>query len=223
MHRIGIGNRYSPPMAIGENARGAIKLWAWMASGVAALAVSIVLGFLVSWWWASITAQLVGAVVTMFGLGHAATRTRYGMGLASWFWSKVRRRGPDQTITTTGIPSAEAVGGFTMSSEARATFALDTSQPMEDQLAQLETQIQNLYALYPAMRQEMTRLNNAITDTQQHAETLASKALNDAKEHTEETLQKRDTKQTREVVLDLNIAIAGLFITVIGQVLAYWS
>jgi hypothetical protein len=46
-----------------------------------------------------------------------------------------------------------------------------------------------------------------------------AQGLTDAKRHLEEF----KAEQTRSEVLDLRIAIVGLAVTVVGQVLAYWA
>jgi len=164
--------------------------------------------------------QLIGAIVTWVGLWHAYTRARYGLGLLPWIVSKLRRRGPDQTIAATGIASAEAFGFGTLSADAYAPFALDMTKSVEDQLAQLATYVRELRALFPQIGQEIIRLDRDIADARQHAETIASQALSDAKGHVHKLLQDRDAEQTQAEVLDLRIAIWGLAITVMGVLLA---
>jgi hypothetical protein len=134
--------------------------------------------------------------VTLVGLAHAYTRARFGLGLWPWLlskglelwqWilSKLRGRGPDQTISGIGIPSGEAFGHFTISGDGYVSFTLDTTKSVEDQLDQLATHVRKLDAIFPPIRQDIIRLNGAVADARQHAETLVSQALIDATGHTE--------------------------------------
>jgi hypothetical protein len=62
--------------AMQQNTAEALKLWAWIVSGLAVLVASIVLGFVASWQFASITAQLVGSGLAFGGLLIAYLRAR---------------------------------------------------------------------------------------------------------------------------------------------------
>jgi hypothetical protein len=121
--------------------------------------------------------QLIGAIVTWLGLWHAYTRAKYGLGLWPWIKSKLRRRGPDQTITSIGIPGGEAFGHTTISGDGYVSFTLDTTKPVEDQLGQLAIHMHKLDAMFPSIRQDLIRLDRAMADARQHAETVASQAL----------------------------------------------
>jgi hypothetical protein len=167
--------------------------------------------------------QLFGAVVTLVGLAHAYTRARFGLGLWQWIWSKLRRRGPHQTIAPTGIPSAATFGFGSLSADGYAPFALDTTKPIDDQLAQLATYVRELRALFSPIGQQIVRLDRDIADVRQHAETVAAQALTDAKSDADKRLEDIDAEQTRAEVLDLRIAIVGLGITVVGLALALWA
>lgn len=165
--------------------------------------------------------QLIGALVTMLGLSHAYTRAKYGLGLWRWTLSKLRRRGPDQTVTMNGIPSAEAFGQFTISNRADASFELDRTQAVEQQLFQLEIHMRNLYKLYPELSRGISELKTAIDCLPDYVQAQVSMATADTKRHVDKRLHDWDAEQTQAEVLDLRIAILGLAITVLGQILGF--
>jgi hypothetical protein len=101
--------------------------------------------------------------------------------------------------------------------------ALDTTKPVDDQLAQLATYVRELRALFSPIGQQIVHLDRDIADVRQHAETEAAQALTDAKSHADKRLKDIDAEQTRAEVLDLRIAIVGLGITVVGLALALWA
>lgn len=60
-----------------ENTVEALKLWAWIASGLVVLVASIVFGAVTSWSSASVTTQLLGSVLTLFGFLFAYLRASH--------------------------------------------------------------------------------------------------------------------------------------------------
>jgi hypothetical protein len=62
-------------------------------------------------------------------------------------------------------------------------------------------------------------LDRDIKAAREHAASVASQALTDAKQH----LGEFKAGQTRAEVLDLRVAIRGLAITAVGLVLAFWA
>lgn len=162
--------------------------------------------------------QLAGAAVTFLGLWHAYTRSRYGVGLWPWIVSKLRRRGPDQTIHATGIASGEAFG-FGSAASGEAPFTLNPAQPVDAQLAQLVDYVRQLRSLFAQIEQDIHRMDRAIDSTRAYAESAAEHALTEAKTH----YLRVEEEQVEADVLDLRIAIVGLAISLVGTVLAFWA
>jgi hypothetical protein len=67
--------------------------------------------------------------------------------------------------------------------------------------------------------QQIGRLDRDIAAAREHAASVASHALTDARRHLEEF----KAGQTRAEVLDLRVAIWGLAISAVGLVLALWA
>lgn len=157
--------------------------------------------------------QLIGALVTFVGLAHAYTRSAYGMGLGRWIMSKLRR----SDVQLTGEGLLVGMGGTgTASVDVYAPFSLDTGQPVEDQLAHLAEYVRELRAMFPLIGQQFIQLQRDVADARAHAESVAGQALADAKKH----LDDFKADQTRTDVLDLRVAIFGLFISFVGTALA---
>lgn len=162
--------------------------------------------------------QLLGAVVTFLGLSHAYTRSKYGTGLWTWIKTKLRRRGPDQVISATGIASGEGFG-FAGVAIGYAPFALDTALPVEGQLEQLAKHVRELRAMFGPIERDVRRLDSVVNDTRAYADSAAAQALTDAKAHQE----RAEAGQTEAAVLDLRVAISGTLIMVVGYVLAFFA
>ena len=92
------------------------------------------------------------------------------------------------TITPTGIASGE-YRFSTTGANGSAPFALDTTKPVQDQLGQLASYVRELRALIAPIDQQIVRLERAIADGRQHAETVAAQALADAKSHADKRLR----------------------------------
>lgn len=159
--------------------------------------------------------QLVGALVTFLGLWHAYTRSKYGLGLLPWLASKFRHR----TVEMSGSTVVEATGEGTAIVDAYPGFVLDTTLPIEGQLAQLADYVRELRLLFPSIGQKFSQVDRDIADARAHAESVAAQALGEMRrEH-----QQIAADQDRTTVLDLRIAIVGLAISFVGTVLAFWA
>ena len=156
----------------------------------------------------AITFELVGTVVAAFGLWHAYSRTRYGIGI----WKRLTR---GWLIW----PKAGTTGGtydWRTTAKGYAPFALDNKLRVEEQVVQLADYVREL-------KSEITGLGRECERDRIQALAAVSQALADAKHHTRAEVESLRSRFDAAQVVDLRWASGGLFITAIGPVLSYFS
>lgn len=170
-------------------------------------------------WWAN-TVQLVGTVVTGFGLLYAYMRaTRFWSvhrPRITRFWARLWRKPIGQRVEA--IDHAFATDSLEI--ELFRGLELDRTLPMDEQLLQVQRYIntrlpQEFAALSDRIRQVRSELETANSRSQQ----AVDQARAEAQAAIDEMAARLDTTQS----LDLTWAIVGLFITAGGILLNYWA
>lgn len=163
----------------------------------------------------STTVQLVGTLVTAYGLLYAYGRaSRLPARIKGW-WARIRRQRRDITIEVQTIPSS--AGAFPP--DVRVEFNLDASATTDEKLAELERYVRELRCMFTEVNFAISRLEKAIQEAKQHADAAAAQALADAKAEL-----KRFGEQLNDLqAVDLRIAAAGAFIMAVGYVVSYFG
>jgi hypothetical protein len=148
---------------------------------------------------------MVGSFIAFYGLLRAYVRSKYDQTIFEWIFYK--RRWGDITI----VP-ATAIGHLELSGMAHATFTLDPKQTVREQLKALAQFVNDRSAETDGLQKALTEIGREIRKLRTEASELERKTL----EHIESRIDQLDSKINRTQVLDLTLAIWGLFITTIG-------
>jgi hypothetical protein len=170
-------------------------------------------------WWAN-TVQLIGALVTGFGLLYAWARATRFWG-RSWprirgAWNRLWGR-PVQANVYANATSAILIGG-----EADVWLGLGKLDglPVEEQLARIDRYINTqLPPQVIGLSQRIRDVRRELKEAQSRSEEAVKQARADAQHAINQLAARLDATQA----LDLTWAIVGLFITAGGLVLAYWA
>jgi hypothetical protein len=164
----------------------------------------------------STTVELVGTLVTGYGLLYAYGRaTRLPTRLREWWNHRVRRK-PRNTILS---PASALISLGTFAPDVFIEFKLDENATADAKFAQLERHVRELRAMFGLANAAIQRLDKAIEQAKKHAETVAAQALDDAKVE----LRRFDEQLKELQAVDLRIAAAGAFIMAAGYVLSYFG
>ena len=165
--------------------------------------------------WLSTTVQLVGTLVTAYGLFYAYGRaTRMPARLRQW-WDRVRHKRRDAHVQVPAMLSSTG----TLDADVRTDFKLGENATTDEKLAQLETNVRQLRAMFTPINFAIERLDKAIQKAKEYANTAADEALAKAKT---ELQQFRDELKALQAV-DLSIAGSGALIMALGYALSYFS
>jgi hypothetical protein len=205
----------------------------WLPVPLGLVAIAIALASLIieipdRHWWAT-TLQLVGATVAFGGFSNAYVRAAYGesvwrqllvwakqfRGLLRRMWARLVGKSIDVVINAP--PAGASAGMFAPTVTVSGRVLLNPSLPLDEQIAQLVTFVNNLAERLPELAEEIGRLDGRIDKVSADA----AKAAADALSHMKSGIDKLTGRIERSQVLDLRWAIAGLFITVVGIALSY--
>jgi hypothetical protein len=201
-----------------QNIADAIRLWSWLISGLAVSVISIVCAQMLSVKYTSITTQLVGSLLTLFGLLFAYLR-------ASHRGDTVREQLRALGLRLIGrreieVHSAQASG--TMNIRGYAYGEVDLQDwpelPVQEQIDKMADYIRN--HVMGNFRQVFDRLEKLKSDVEQAHTAAADKsaeAYNKAKAELDQLRRELEQRQ----VLDLRWAIFGIYIATIGVALSY--
>jgi len=165
--------------------------------------------------WLSTTIQLVGTVVTGYGLLYAYGRAkRLPARLIAWFRRILHR---PRNIVIGALPTIIKVD--TGTADVNIEFKLDENATTEQQFAQLQTYVRELRGMFVPINAAIDRLDKAVEQAREHADTVAAQALTDAK-----TELQRFRDELNEIqAVDLRIAAVGAFIMAAGYLLSYFG
>jgi len=171
-------------------------------------------------WWAT-SMQLVGTLVTGFGLLYAWVRAtgvwsrhwpRIKMWLAWWLFGKPF----DQSLYPAGI-DATLKGGRPY---PWVRLGLDRTKPIKHQLEHIVQYINTeLRRALKGIDTEIGRLRDQLEEMRIDSEV----AEQQFRAHMQAQIDELAARLDRTQILDLSWAIGGLFITAIGIFLSYWS
>jgi hypothetical protein len=170
-------------------------------------------------WWAN-TVQLLGTLVTGFGLLYAWARATRFWG-RTWprikrWWAQLWGRPVNQVVRPAGF-----TGGLVgLEAEVMVGLGLDRSLPLQEQLLQVERYINT------RLPQELTGLSRRIREVRrelQDADSRSQQAVAQAKAQAQAGLKELAARLDSTQALDLSWAIVGLFITAMGVFLSYWA
>jgi hypothetical protein len=190
------------------------------ALGVAVLLRQVPWASLGIGWWAN-TVQLVGTLVTGFGLLYAWARATEFWG-HNWphvkrLWGQLWGKPVHHHVYATD--ALAILAGF----EADAWVGLgqlDRSSPVEEQLAQIERYINT------QLPQQVQGLSQRIGDVRrelEEAQSRSEEAVKQARVDAQDAIDKLAARLDATQALDLTWAIVGLFITAGGILLSYWA
>lgn len=89
----------------------------------------------------------------------------------------------------------------------------------DEKFAKLESYVRELRSMFGQVNSAITRLDKAIEQAKQHADTAAAYALTDARKE----LKRFGDRLNELQAVDLRIAAAGAFIMAAGYVLSYFG
>lgn len=164
--------------------------------------------------WLSTTVQLLGTIVTCYGLFYAYGRARRLPARLREWWDHVRH-GPHNATVATATMGVRA----SMSADAHIAFTLDENATADEKFAQVQKYLQELRALFGPINAAINRIDKEIKQAKEHADTVAAQALTDAKAE----LQRFDARLNQVQSVDLRIAAGGAFVMAVGYVLSYFS
>lgn len=163
----------------------------------------------------STTVQLVGTLVTGYGLFYAYGRaTGLAARLREW-WANVRHK-PRNII----IDAAPLLISVSLSAaDVHVGFKLDENATIDEKFAHLEGYVRELRGMFGSVNAAIERLDKAIEQAKKHADTAAAQALTDAKVE----LQGFSDRINKLQAVDLSIAAVGAFIMAGGYALSYFG
>lgn len=170
-------------------------------------------------WW-STTMQLVGTLVTGFGLLYAWAR-------ATRFWSRTWPRierllarlfeWPQHQVVR---PGGAAMGLFGWEPSVFVGLGLDRTLTVEDQLTQIERYINtNLAQEFKSVSVSLGRLRREL----EQAKAQSEQAIAEAEAKAQKAIRDLESRLDATQALDLSWAIGGLFVTAAGTFLSYWA
>jgi hypothetical protein len=161
------------------------------------------------------TVELIGALVTAYGLLFAYGRARGLPNRIRAWWAKIR--GERQRVVI--APAPFGAGAEMGIPDVHVGFHLDAELSTPEQLAQLESYVRELRTMFGPVNSDIARLDRAIDQTRDHADTAAAQALTDAKTEITRFGDRLDELQA----VDLRIAALGVVISAVGILLGYWA
>jgi hypothetical protein len=163
----------------------------------------------------STTVQLIGTVVTAFGLFYAYGRaTRLPARLREW-WERVRHKPRNITIA----PASALISVGLLAPDVYTGFKLGENATTDEKFARLESYVQDLRAMFGPPNAAIIRLGKAIEEVKKHADSAVAQALAEAKA----ALKQFDDELKALHAVDLRIAGGGAVIMAVGYALSYVS
>jgi hypothetical protein len=163
----------------------------------------------------STAVQLVGTLVTGYGLLYAYGRaTRLPARLREW-WDRVRHRRRDATVNVPAMLSTAAM----LDADAHRPFTLDEDATPDEKFAETQKYVRELRNMFAPVNFAIDRIDKAIEQARKHADTAAAQALTDARVE----LQRLRDELNQLQAVDLRIAAAGAFVMALGYALSYFS
>ncbi|GKU35967.1 prefoldin domain-containing protein [Mycobacterium montefiorense] len=180
-------------------------------------------------WW-STTLQLVGGILAFCGFGSAYVRAAYGLPVPIWFkehvsrfhrwitrlWNKLLRK-PISVSVFPGTAKIKVRAHTPSIRQYPGALSLDRTRPLKQQVAQIADYANKLQAEVPKLLDEIGRLDGRIDKVHVGASESAEKAL----DHIQKEIEALTKRLDQSLVKDLQWAICGLGITVVGIALGY--
>ena len=179
----------------------------------------------------AISLQIVGTVVTGFGLGDAYSRAKYEVGLVSrlrrsttkigtrlgHWWAKVLGKSVD-------VRKGSATGGFTFKQgtvrgAAPPLFVLNNDLLVDGRLEQLADKIREHDTMFRAIASYTGRLEATNSELRTFVTQSDAKVLDESKGEVRALRSMLASEQMRDLVL----ALCGLTITFVGTLLSYFA
>ena len=159
--------------------------------------------------------ELVGTLVTAYGLLYAYGRTQgWAAQIGDW-WAKIRGISPRKH---TGAAFGSA-GTLSVTAVGYEPLTLDAKLPLPEQLAQVENHVNKLGLRFGPLQADIARLDRAIEQAKVHGDTVATQVLADAKREIQRFGDRLDELQA----IDLTWAVRGVLITALGVFLSFWA
>jgi hypothetical protein len=168
------------------------------------------------WRWLSTTVELVGTLVTGFGLFYAYGRAVRLPGQVRELWNRIRH-GP--RVITGGVAVTLGSPGMLATGDVHTPFTMDENWPDDLKFAAIQAYVRELRIMFGPLNAAVERLDNAIEQAKEHADTVAAQALTDA----EVELKRFDAELKQLQSVDLRWAAIGAFIMAVGYVLSYFA
>lgn len=167
------------------------------------------------WRWLSTTVELVGTLVTGFGLIYAYGRATRLPSRLRELWDRLRH-GP--RIVSGGAAVNIGVGTLA-SADVHKRFTLDSNASDDEKFAAIEAYLREIRLMFAPINGAIERLDRAVKEAKEHANIVAAQALTDAKAEIE-----RFDKELRQLQsVDLRYAAFGAFIMAVGYMLSYFA
>lgn len=201
-----------------QNVADALKLWAWLVSAAAVLVASIALGKLTSWWFASVTGQVIGSALAFIGLLVAYMRARHpGETMREQLQEFGRRlvgRQRDNKSATAGTAKFRIYG----SGYAEVGLGDQPDLGLQEQIDRLADYIRG--HIMPNFKQIFGRLDQIKIDIEKAKDEAAAKA-DEAYRKAKADIDALRNELDQGAALDLRWAIFGLYVATIGVALSY--
>ena len=198
----------------------ALRLWRWVIAVLAVAVVCVLLAWLLSAKVTSISAQLFGSLLTLFGLLFAYLQVSnrgktVPAQLREFFLTLIGRHQPN-------VHSIECAATVTASCSVDLQVVLRDLRelPVQEQIDKLAHYIRN------HVTEDHGQLLHRLKELQSVVEKAHSAAFEQSKmayKKSSDDLQQFGREQDQQQVLELRWAIFGIYIMTIGTVLSYWA
>jgi hypothetical protein len=158
--------------------------------------------------------ELIGTVITAFGLFNAQSRVTSGIGLGTRL-NRLLRRGKHPVTVSPGAANLRV--NVATTAEGEIDFRLRDDLTPDEKFAELADEARSLRNAIRSAKNEITQLQLKVREASTKASEEAQNALDEARRYVETVRKQDDTAQK----LDLTVAIWGVAITAIGVFVSF--